>query len=183
MTMALGRHLLTPLAVVALILAGLGFSHREAKAWSAGYSGSQSLYACYWGEGVPWCASFGWSVSSTIDYTKVWQSGIGGYTVVNSLTHQVKTDQNWSGYSGYFSGTVSTSMYSGGTYVASVYGWTLNGSCLIPPWSFWGCDSGTLGWTFYGNGSAFVDGSLAMAGGGWYTVSGNSKSGWFYWQY
>ncbi len=165
------------------IVAFSGFvSLKSAHAWDAGFSGSQTLYACNWSEGLPWCASFGWAVSSDINYSKTWQSGIGWYTTVNSLTHQVKTSQNWPMYSGYMSGTVATHMYSGGWYVSSVYGWTLNGSCLIPPWNFWGCDSGTLGWIFYGNGSANVNGSFSMAGGGWSTVSGNSRTGWFYWQ-
>lgn len=129
-------------ALLVVLTGAIGLSQKSASAWTAGYSGNSTLYACNWNGGIPLCQSFPWTASATIDYTKVWQSGIG-YTVVNSLIHQVKTSTNWSGYSGYISGTISTTMYSGGTYMATVAGWTLNGSCLIPPWVCWGCDSGT----------------------------------------
>jgi hypothetical protein len=170
--------------MVTFVTAGMlaGLKPSPALAWPAGYSGGDTLYACNYETGLPACGSFNWTVSSDIDFTKVWQSG-GGYTVVNSLVHQVKTNSSWPGYSGYMSGSVSTTMYSAGWFFGAIYGWNLNGSCIIPPWTFWGCDYGTLGWTFYGTGSAYADGSFAMGGGGWYSYSGTNEGGWFYWQY
>lgn len=180
-TQSVGMALLLVAAVVAGMLASLKPS--PALAWPAGDSGGNSLWACQYEFGIPVCTYFHWTVSANIDFTRVWQSGVGGYTVVNSLVHQTKTNSNWPGYAGYFTGFASTTMYSGGSFNGAVYGWTLNGSCIGPPWAFWGCDSGTLGWTFYGNGSASVNGEFAMGGGGWYSVSGETASGSFNWQY
>ena len=59
----------------------------------------------------------------------------------------------------------------------------LNGSCLIPPWTFWDCATGSTYMTFLENGSGYTEGHLAIGNDGWYTTGGTSVGGWFSWQY
>lgn len=154
--------------------AAVGVTPRATRAWNAGWSGGTTLIA--YNTGTFEFASFPYTVSSSIYYVEVWD-GSGQYARIDQITHQVKTNSNWYTWAGYLYGYALTEVYSGGGYV-----WTYSnvGSCLISPWTFWWCSSGSAGGVrIYGSGSGRAWGTLYISGGGWGVYGGASASGWF----
>ncbi len=151
------------LAIVFTALGGLR-AVEKAHAWTADYSGSQTLTG--YNYNYFQFAYFPYSASSSLYYVEVWQSGVG-YTRVENVTKQTKTAYNWSSYSGNLTGYASTTLYSGGGYMAS-FGY-LNGSCLIPPWTYWDCATGSTYMSFTGDGSGYTEGHLGIGNDGWGT--------------
>lgn len=174
------RLALLGLLTVAAASAALAGSDR-ARAWDAGHNGSANLLAYSYDYGVP--GSFWWNLNSSIYYVIVTDGG-GTYDRIDALTHQVKTQIDWSNpwYGGYFSGDPRTTFYSDGYYVASLV--HLNSSCVIPSWNYWWCDAQAdygSGIRIYGAGSAHAEGNLVFGGGGgWYSYSGTYQHGWYY---
>lgn len=177
----IGRSaLMAVLAAVLIGAAALGVSSqtKTAHAWPAGSSASNTLVGLNWND---WqFASFPYTVNSNIAYTKVWAGY--GYTRIDSLTHETKTNNNWWSWAGYLSGSISTTFYSDSYYLFS-YGMNLNGSCIGPTWTFWMCDHGTVDITVLGHGYGYFTGQMGVGGGGWGTYGGQSASGQYDWQY
>ncbi len=173
-------------AVVLPVLLGLAaisamasMDIRDAEAWPAGGSASNTMVAWNWDT---WQSTgFPYFVDSNIAFTKIWQGGIG-YTQIDHLVHQTKTYSNWSSWQGYLFGSYTTTFYSDSYYLFS-FSNTMNGWCTGPQWTFWDCDSGSLQITVLGYGTAVFQGTLVTGGGQWGTVSGSSASGSYNWWY
>lgn len=168
-------HSLLTVAIFAAIFAG---GVRDANAWPAGGSGSNTMVGLNWND---WqFASFQYGVHSNIGYTKVWQGY--GYTRIDSLVHDTKTNSNWWSWASYLDGSISTTFYSDSYYLAT-FTTNLNGWCAGPTWTFWVCDSGTLNITVLGYGTGSFQGSMGIGGDGWGTYSGAYANGSYNWSY
>lgn len=174
------RRLVPWLLTLAVVFAAIGglLTVDKARAWNADYSGTNTLVG--YNNNYFYFGYFPYTTSSSVYYVKVWDAGTT-YTRVEHVTKQTQTDSNWSSYSNNLVGYTSTTLYSGGGYMAN-FGY-LNGSCLIPQWTFWDCATGSTYMTFLGNGSGYTEGHMGIGNDGWGTYGGNSVGGWFYWQY
>lgn len=164
---------------ILVVATALGPGTRIANAWPAGSTASNTMGGFNYDT---WeYVTFPYVVQSDIAYTKIWQGGYG-YTRIDSLVHQTKTNSNWWAFASYLSGSISTTFYSDSYYLAT-FSNNLNGWYIGSNWYFWTCDSGTLDISVYGYGTGLFQGSVVIGGGGWGTVAGASASGSYNWSY
>lgn len=127
MTIKLSAKIGPILAGIAVAIGGVLAiaSVATAAAFTSTTNGSNTLvgYNSYYFQ----FAYFPWTADSGVTYSKV-TNGTGNYALVTNAVHEDKTNTNWTDFSGNLTGYVTTTFYSGGTYV---YAWTYgNGSCL-----------------------------------------------------
>ena len=148
---------------------------REARAYSAGVSGTKQLQAVNWDLGLPVYKWFNWTATATSTYSRVNPGGANPYTRVTAHAHNVKTNNSELTMYG-LTGTATSWFYNGFSLnIANLYNYF--GRCAIPYWVFWLCGAGSTDIAIQPNPATLTFRGTLTTTPPWYPMAGGEYNG------